>query len=170
MAFSVVKAKRSLMPEKLRKGRFTERTTPNRCAAVLVSALLAGMLFGCGRKLPPSPPAKYMPPVAADLSFRLEENRVTLSWTVPPLQDKDQPAPAGFHIMRARQMASEAGCSDCKLEFRQIGDVTSRGKKPGSPLHFSETLLPGYKYVYKVIAYDAKGYEGKDSKPIEVTF
>ena len=138
-----------------------------RCAAILVSVFLAGMLFGCGRKLPPSPPQQYMPPVVADLAFRLEENRVTLSWTVPQPLDKDQPAPAGFRIFRARQLSSEADCSSCKLDFRQTGDVTSKGKKPGSPLHFSETLLSGYKYVYKVVAYDAKGFDGKDSKSIE---
>jgi len=137
------------------------------CAAILVSVLLAGMLFGCGRKLPPSPPSQYMPPVVADLAFQLEENRVTLNWTVPQPQDKDQPAPAGFRVFRARQVSAEADCSSCKLEFRQTGDVTSKGKKPGSPLHFSETLLPGYKYIYKVVAYDAKGFDGKESKPIE---
>jgi hypothetical protein len=139
----------------------------HRSAAILVAVLLAEMLFGCGRKLPPSPPQQFMPPVVADLAFRLEENRVTLSWTVPQLQ-KDQPAPAGFRIFRARQVSAEADCSTCKLEFKQTGDVTSKGKKPGSPLHFSETLPPGYKYVYKVVAYDAKGFDGKDSKSIEV--
>jgi hypothetical protein len=138
-----------------------------RCAVILVSVLLAGMLSGCGRKLPPSPPSQYMPPVVADLSFRLEENQVTLSWTVPPPQIKEQPAPAGFRIFRARQVAAEADCSSCKLDFRQTGDVTSKGNKPGHALNFSETLLPGYKYVYKVVAYDAKGFDGKDSKSIE---
>jgi len=142
----------------------------HRWAAILVFVLLAGMLCGCGRKLPPSPPAQSMPPVVTDLSFRLDENRVTLSWTVPPLQDQEQPSPAGFRIFRARQMSSEAGCSSCKLDFRQTGDVTSRGKTPGSPLDFSETLLPGYQYVYKVVAYDAKGFDGKDSKSIDVAF
>jgi hypothetical protein len=152
------------MPEKRWKGRFTF----HRCAAILVFVLLAGMLFGCGRKLPPSPPAQYQPPVVADLAFQLDENRVTLRWSVPQLQGKDQPAPAGFRIFRARQVSLEADCSTCKLDFRQTGDVTSKGKKPGSPLHFSETLLPGYKYIYKVVAYDAKGFDGKDSKSIEV--
>jgi hypothetical protein len=137
---------------------------------MLVPVLLAGMLFGCGRKLPPSPPSQYMPPIVTDLSFRLDENRVTLSWTVPQPQDKDQPACAGFRIFEARQRPAEADCSSCKFEFRQTGDVTSRGKKPGSPLHFNETLLPGYKYVYKVVAYDAKGFDGKESKSIEVAF
>ena len=141
-----------------------------RCAAILIPVLLAGMLFGCGRKLPPSPPSKYMPPIVADLAFKIEENRVTLSWTVPPLENKDQPACAGFRVFRARQAAAEADCSSCKLDFRQIGDVTAKGKKPGSPLHFSETLLPGNKYFYKLVAYDAKGYDGKDSKSIEVKF
>lgn len=138
----------------------------DRCAAILVCLLLAGMLCACGRKLPPSPPSQYMPPPVADLSFQLEEHRVTLNWTVPQLQ-KDQPAPAGFRIFRARQVSSETDCSSCKLDFRQTGDVTSKGKKPGSPLHFSETLSPGYKYIYKVVAYDAKGLDGKDSKSIE---
>jgi hypothetical protein len=139
-------------------------------AAIVVLVLLAGLLFGCGRKLPPSPPSQYMPPVVTDLSFQLEEDRVKLNWTVPQPENKDQPAPAGFRIFRARQLSSEAGCSSCKLDFRQTGDVTSKGKKPGSPLHFSETLLPGYKYVFKVVAYDAKGFDGKDSKPIELVF
>jgi hypothetical protein len=128
------------------------------------------MLFGCGRKLPPSPPAQYMPPVVADLAFRLEENRVTLNWTVPQPLGKDQPAPAGFRIFRARHVSAEEGCSTCKLDFWQTGDVTSRDKKPGSPLHFSEALLPGYKYVYKVVAYDGKGFDGKDSQSIEFAF
>jgi hypothetical protein len=132
----------------------------------VVAVFLTGLLFSCGRKLPPSPPQQFMPPIVADLAFQLEESRVTLSWTVPQLQ-KDQPAPAGFRIFRARQVAAEAGCSACKLEFRQTGDVTSKGKKPGSPLHFSETLPPGYKYVYKVVAYDAKGVDGKESKSVE---
>jgi hypothetical protein len=65
-------------------------------------------------------------------------------------------------------VSSDEGCRTCKLDFRQIGDMASRDKKPGTLLHFSETLLPGYKYIYKVVAYDAKGFDGKDSKSIEV--
>jgi len=47
------------------------------------------------------------------------------------------------------------------------GDVSG---SPGSPLVFDQTIEPGYRYIYKVKAYDDGGVVGKDSNVIDFSY
>ncbi|MFY9706249.1 MAG: hypothetical protein WAJ95_10055, partial [Desulfobacterales bacterium] len=62
---------------------------------VILSALLVGLQAGCGKKGPPVPPRRYMPPAVTDLSYQLDGPTLTLSWSVPEAKDGDAAAPVG---------------------------------------------------------------------------
>lgn len=142
-----------------------------RCAIVVIAAagaLLA--LSGCGRKLPPSPSAYHQPPAVTDLAYRLEGDFVTLSWTVPPPGAKAMRPVAGFRVERADLPAAQAECAACPLDFRTIGEVRAPGRIAGGRLRFSETILPGFRYSYRVTAYDEKRLYGRPSDPVSFSF
>jgi predicted small lipoprotein YifL len=133
-----------------------------------VCALLAPA--GCGRKLPPSPPAHDASPPVSDLAYRLEGDYVTLSWTVPSTGVKGMRPVAGFRVQRAVLPAAQAECADCPLDFLTIGEVGVPGRTAGGRVRFSETIAPGFRYVYRVTTYDERRLDGQPSPPVSLTF
>ncbi len=148
------------------KPDFTMR--PGRRAIFFILAgWTAFALFGCGRKLPPLPPA---PPPVTDLSHRVEENRVTLSWTVPAPGARGRLPVAGFTVERARLPAAQAGCTDCPLAFQPVGEVDAAGRAPGSRVRFSEILTSGFRHIYRVRSFDPNRAAGEPSSHVAFTF
>jgi hypothetical protein len=131
------------------------------------------MLSGCGRKAPPKPPRKASPPQVKDLGYSISEDSIKLSWTIPKTSDKAKSPATGFLIYRSKQPASEADCANCPITFIKIGDVPVRGGVSGRPepsVVFDQTIEPGYRYIYKIKAYDDDGVAGKDSNLIDFTY
>ncbi len=156
-----------------------QRATVNRCMLILPALtyatliISASMLFGCGRKAPPKPPRKSRPPQVIDLGYRISENSVKLSWTIPETSDKDESPATGFLIYRSKQSVSEADCANCPITFAKIEDVPIRGGvsgRPESSVVFAQTIESGYRYIYKIKAYDDDGVAGKDSNLIDFTY
>ncbi len=140
------------------------------CASLFI---LAYMLSGCGKKNLPKPPGGNRPPQVIDLVYSIRGDSIKLSWTIPKTSDKAKSPAAGFLIYRSKQSASEADCVNCPISFLKIGDVPGRGGVSGRPepsVVFVQTIERGYRYVYKVKAYDDDGVAGKDSNLIDFTY
>jgi hypothetical protein len=142
----------------------------------LVSAtwmVSAFMLSGCGKKALPEPPSGNRPPKVIDLAYSISENTIKLGWTIPKTSDKAKSPVAGFLIYRSKQSSVEADCPNCPIQFLEIGDILVRSEISGKPepsVTFVQALEPGYRYIYKVKAYDDDGVAGKDYNLIDFTY
>ena len=133
----------------------------------------AFILYGCGKKAPPEPPSGNRPPKVTDLGYSISENTIKLSWTIPKTSDTAKSPATGFLIYQSKQSAIEADCPNCPIRFLNIGDVLVRGGVSGRPdpsVVFAHTIEPGYRYIYKVKAYDDGGAVGKDSNVIDFSY
>ena len=139
-------------------------------ATWMASALI---LSGCGKKAPPEPPSGDRPPRVIDLAYSISENTIQLSWTIPKTSEKAGTPATGFLIYRSKQSSVEADCPNCPVRFLEIGDVLVRSElseKPAPSVTFVQALEPGYRYFYKVKAYDDNGVAGKDSNVIDFRY
>ena len=134
----------------------------------------AGMVGGCGMKAPPEPPRGDKPPAVDDLSYSVSGNTITLSWTLPQVTAKAKNAVTGFLIYQYRQSAHERECPNCPVIFEKIGEVPvrqiGRSQAGAQPITFVHSIKPGYRYIYKVKAYDKEGTTSRDSNFIEFLF
>jgi hypothetical protein len=137
--------------------------------------LLAGsslLWIGCGKKGPPRPPRRPLPPAVKDLEYRLRNNMVELSWTVPGKEEKRSASlPAAVKVFRSRLSAEEAGCEHCPIRFAVSGNIPIQKKRSeiSKPIRMSYTefVEPGYRYIYKVTVFDEYGIGGKDSNIVK---
>ena len=153
-------------------------TASLRAAAVIllaaVTALVAATVWtGCGKKAMPQPPSGKRTPRVTDLAYSISDNIIKLSWTTPRTSETARNPVSGFYIYQAKQLTIDAECPNCPLHFELIGDVLVRhggSGKPDTPLVFTRDIEPGYRYVYKVQAYDEEGNAGRDSNVVDFTF
>ena len=157
-------------------GKPTVKLKPARAIALMGIIWLtsAVMVWGCGKKGPPEPPSGNRPPRVSDLSYSTDENLIKLSWTIPQTTAKSKTPVAGFVIFRFKQSAHEKECPNCPVIFEQVGDVPIRRSGPGqpalAPLVFTQSLETGYRYIYKMKAYDEDGVVSRDSNFVEFLF
>jgi hypothetical protein len=160
-------------------GSLTKRAITNICIPALLILFSATwmastfILFGCGNKAMPEPPSGNRPPKVIDLGYSISENTIKLSWTIPKTSDKAKSPVSGFLIYRSKQSSVRADCPNCPIYFLKIGDVLVRGGVSGRPetsVVFAQAIEPGYRYIYKVRAYDDDGAAGKDSNLIEFMY
>ena len=133
-----------------------------------------GMIWGCGKKGPPVPPTGSMPPSVGDLAHSISNNTVELSWTIPQPDETARLPITGFLIFRSQQSEAEAACINCPTLYKNIADVPAMepvsdpsGK---APITFTQTIEPGYRYIYKVHGYSTDGIRSKTSNIVEFTF
>jgi hypothetical protein len=156
-----------------------KRAIANVCIPVLLTLVSAAwmalvfMLSGCGNKALPEPPSGNRPPKVIDLGYSISENTLKLGWTVPKTSDKAKSPVTGFLIYRSKQSSDETDCPNCPIYFLKVGDVPVRGGvsgRPESSVVFAQAIESGYRYIYKVKAYDVDGVVGKDSNLIDFTY
>jgi len=131
------------------------------------------MLSGCGKKASPKPPSGNRPPKVTDLGYSISANTIKLSWTIPKTSDKAKSPATGFLIYRSKQSSAEDDCPNCPIYFLKVEDVPVRGGVSGKPepsVVFAQTIEPGYRYIYKVKAYDDDGVVGRDSNVIDFSY
>lgn len=157
----------------------TKRAIANKCILALLTLVSATwmtsafMLSGCGNKALPEPPSGNRPPRVVDLGYSIDENTIKLSWTVPKTSDTAKSPVTGFLIYRSKQSSVDADCANCPIYFLKIGDALVRGgvsENPEPSVVFTQTIETGYRYIYKVKAYDDDGVAGKDSNLIDFTY
>lgn len=142
--------------------------------AVMVWLTAAGMVGGCGMKGPPEPPRGDRPPAVTDLNYSITDSTIKLSWTLPQTTAKAKNAVTGFIIYQFKQSAHERECTNCPVIFKKVGEVPVRqpghGQTGAQPIVFVQTIEPGYRYIYKVKAYDKEETTSRDSNLVEFLF
>jgi hypothetical protein len=142
--------------------------------AVMIWLAAAIILGSCGKKAPPEPPSGNKPPPVRDLAYSITGNTIKLSWTIPATTEKAKSPIAGFLIFRFQQSAHARECPNCPVIFKQTGDVPARSADPGqpglAPLVYTQPIELGYRYIYKVRAYDDRGIASKDSNFVQFLF
>jgi predicted small lipoprotein YifL len=128
------------------------------------------IIGGCGKKGPPEPPSGNKPPPVRDLAYSVTEKTIKLSWTIPKTTEKAKSPVAGFLIYQFQQSAHEKECPSCPVIFKVVGDVPARGQPGVTPLVYTQTIELGYRYIYKVKAYDVGGVGSKDSNFVRFLF
>ena len=137
--------------------------------------LLAGsslLWIGCGKKGPPRPPRRPLPPAVKDLAYTVHNDIVKLSWTVPGKGESSSAAPpAAVKVFRSRLSAEEANCKNCPIRFAVSGDVPIHEKRSEKSkpikMSYTEFVETGFRYIYKVIVFDEYGIAGKDSNIVK---
>ncbi len=140
-----------------------------------ILAVFAFYLSGCGRKAPPVTSRPAPPPAVNDLSRQMQEDTLKLNWTIPKHKGKIHPDLEGFFVYRSQKPLSESECPDCPLKFKLVADigkkaVTSSAKLTKGRMAYSETLAKGYRYIYKVVAYNDSGSRFGDSNLVEFNY
>jgi len=143
-------------------------------AAVMLALTLIVLVWSCGKKGPPEPPSGSKPPSVGDLSYSLSQDTIKLSWTLPRPDQTARLPISGFLIYRSQRPLLEADCPNCPTLFKLIGDVPAKGTQTGQtgqpPITFTQTIEPGFRYLYKVNAYSADGLRSGNSNFVGFTF
>lgn len=141
---------------------------------VILSVLLVGPQAGCGKKDQPVPPRRYRPPAVTDLSYQLDGQALTLSWSVPETRDGDAAAPVGCFVFQAKQPLVNADCPDCSEPFSPVADLKIQKDASGTilnrPMTYTGILAQGFIYTYKIVCYARGGGLGADSNIVNFSY
>ncbi len=151
-----------------------KRVSINYWPAILLAFLVIGLMPGCGKKGPPVPPKKYRLPPVSDLTYRVDGQNLALAWTVPDATGAGKSATDGCVVYRARQALLESECTGCPVPFVSIAEIpvakSSTSASQQTALTYTETLIPGFAYTYKVVCFTRDGGPGEDSNVVNFTF
>lgn len=122
-----------------------------------ICVVLVLMLFaGCGKKGPPLPPDRKQPAGITDLKTHIENNVLTLKWTLPLGVDRKTAEKAAFVVFRSRKMTYQA-CLDCPDVFTRVTEIPFFGDKwakvENNRMSYMEIIEPGFAYAYKILIY-----------------
>ncbi len=125
------------------------------------------IFISCGLKAPPVPPASYPPVAVTDLSAKVSSDFLTLTWTIPAPANATSGKAENFFVYRSKTSLSQPDCPKCPIVFDQVARLPVNGK---SQLTYTETLVKGNKYIYKVVPYSNAGVQGKNSNLAELVY
>ena len=142
--------------------------------AIFLIFLSISFFPGCGKKRPPVPPPKYRPNAVSDLGHRIDRQKLTLSWTTPAADDSKGGVADGCVVYRARQSLLEDNCTSCPVPFISIANIPTGQSESGSDkrtkLTYTEPLLPGFTYTYKVVCFTRGGGPSEDSNVVNFRY
>ncbi len=132
----------------------------------VVTGLLTGALFlasaGCGVKAPPVAP-NTKPPVIATFTHTLQDDMLTLSWTLAG----GGPTPQSYTLYRSRVSLADKPCAGCPLVFKRLMTIPADGR---NNLVETVSVEKGYRYGFKMTATDTNGLEGPDSRTVSFSY
>ena len=148
--------------EMVRKPAMKKMNKSLKATLILCVLGLAVVFQGCGRKAPPIPPGAIVPPRVGALSHAIRDNTLTLSWTAP--EGKGSKAVDGYDVMRSMTSQEQEECKGCPIVFERIARLGT------SKTSYTDTLVPGKRYIYKVVPVTSYQVQGKDSKLIRFSY
>ncbi|MBU0485100.1 MAG: hypothetical protein KKB30_11390 [Proteobacteria bacterium] len=113
------------------------------------------VLPACGKKTMPVPPQTFLPATISDLSYQLDDNGVTLTWSWPKKTETgDNLAMVdGFEVSKA-MIAEKDYCPDCPIPFTRSKNVEVEAlpdaSQPQTARYSEKNLLPDYRYFYRI--------------------
>lgn len=132
------------------------------CLALLATGILMFAFSGCGKKGPPVPPgSQVLPPVNA-LTHTIQKDVLTLTWKAP--DGKSAKDLAGYTVLRSMTSLDEKECPGCPILFERAATLGATATS------YSETLVKGKRYIYKVTAFTSYKATSKDSTLIRFEF
>ena len=139
----------------------------------LISVLIIFLFLlpGCGKKGPPAVLRQEQPPAIDDLRFSLNQDILTLTWTIPKGTEKLKSTSAGFIVYRSKRPISDSDCKNCPKLFMQMADIPINA--PGfekKNIEYSEEIEKGFIYTYKVVLYTKSGVSSADFNYIEFNY
>ena len=142
---------------------------------LFVVILISLPLNGCGKKAPPKPPeGEQLPPAVKDLSGRIDNGTLILSWTVPAPTEQYPLLVSGFDVLVFQQLSSDP-CPNCPPNFKRAGQMKVLGNleiAAGSqPVQYRYPVEPGYRYTVVVISIaDGGRAAGPESNTLKITY
>ncbi len=144
------------------------------CLVLSMLVIFAGFLNACGIKGLPVPPRRYRPPAVTDLTYKIEGETLRLTWNVPSGTEQEKVNPTGCAVYRSVRPVSDADCKNCPAPYKKVADVpVQRGGSDGKPagkLHYSEPLVGGFDYAFKVTCYTDNEIFGEDSNIVNFKY
>jgi hypothetical protein len=142
--------------------------------SVLLWASAVLMFYGCGRKDLPEPPRGKRPPAVNDLSYKVSNNTVELTWTIPATAAAAESPVTGFFIYEFKQTRMESECPNCPKFFNKIGEVPVRSSVSVEDelpsVAFVQPIDVGYRYIYKVVSVNDDEIFSRDSNEVELVY
>ena len=142
-------------------GRLGRLVIPGLIIAAFTGSLL---MTGCGRKAPPLAPQPNPTPAVDDLRADLENDIVKLSW----IHNPQNWGAKSYIVLRAQTDLSKPACPGCPLVFQKVGTVPVAKvlRRTEHNLSFSQPLMTGFTYTFKVRPVFGSGAQGPDSNLI----
>lgn len=143
---------------------------------IIRSIVLLLLLFllpnGCGRKAPPVAPGVDPPPVIADLTGNVDNNILTLNWSIALKSLDAHPDIKGFYLYQTVTSSEEPACADCPKKFRRIARIPIFPKRdmPGERRQWTYQLpfASGSKPASFKVNIIFSSYLGSDSNILEI--
>jgi hypothetical protein len=136
--------------------------------AVFVVLAAVVSLPGCGTKSSPRPPEFVRPQTIDDLTARSVAQGIRLTWTRPvkTMDGRSMPDLDGFVVTRA---VEEPATAPVDLVFEPIAtlhlDDRGRFRKVRKVTYEDRTVVPGQRYVYRIVAFTLDRYVSAPSAP-----
>lgn len=129
---------------------------------IFVAACLVFTFQGCGKKGPPIPPGAIVPPKVSGLSHTIQGDTLTLTWQTP--EGRAAKVVDGYDVLRSSTSLDEKECAGCPISFERLARLGS------SQTSFTDKLVLGKRYIYKVVAVTSYQVQGRDSKLIRFNY
>ena len=139
-----------------------------RILQICLAGFVLYALAGCGMKTDPVPPGAVIPATIDDLTYRLDEKGVTLSWTYPPLSVQGTAIDniRQFKIFKAEKKEADF-CPECPLNYDVVYELNASRLKPGKRIKFSDPDLKGnYHFFYMVQSHSGWNIYSNDSNSV----
>jgi hypothetical protein len=136
----------------------------------LLLAILLVLVTGCGKKGPPVLSGQVPSPAAGDLAAQIRSGELLLTWSLPDTPPRGS-RPSSYIVYRFRTPTAAPFCADCPLLFKRVTEVPVPGDAAtGARLRYTEALVSGYRYFYKVAGQGPAGAAGADSNVVDFTY
>ncbi len=127
-------------------------------AILSFSLVLAGGLYGCGKKGDPRPSGVAPPKAVSNLTASLGDRGVVLRWTIQRTEELNQ----RYRIERSELLAKGTTCPECPLEYAVLADIPfddpKLTKENADTVNYVDSgIKAGYIYTYRITVCDVSG-------------
>jgi fibronectin type 3 domain-containing protein len=148
------------------------RASRRRVCFLSITLSIFLLWVACGKKGPPVSLDRIVPEVIRDLQASIRKERVILQWSLPRenTDGSDLVDLVGFKVLRGYLDEECPGCPDRIEAIAEIGLVSGENYwiEAGRIFWVDKDLLPGEKYIYRVLAVNRRGHFSQESNRVEV--